>query len=109
VLRASRRRGSNLLMAMAVLGLACLAGDAGDWHRAGVLHGISRAFLDRTGTPWEEFEARYCQESIGQARAYLGDARFDRAYAQGTGLSLDDAVGLALGQDRPVLPVPARR
>ncbi len=109
VLRTSRRRGSNRMMAMAVLGLACLAGDGGDWPRASVLHGISRAFLDRTGTPWEEFEARYCQESIDRARAHLGDARFDRAYAQGMGLSLDDAVGLALGQDRPVSSLHARR
>jgi hypothetical protein len=74
-----------------------------------VLHGISRGFLDRTETPWEEFEARYCQESIDQARAHLGDAPFNRAYAQGRGLGLDDAVILALGRDRPALPARARR
>jgi predicted ATPase/class 3 adenylate cyclase len=109
ILRISRRRGGNRMMALAVLGLACLAGDRGDWRRAGVLHGISRSFLDRTGSPWEEFEARYCQESIDQARAHLGDAQFDRAYAQGTGLSLDDAVNLALDQARPVLSVHVRQ
>jgi predicted ATPase/class 3 adenylate cyclase len=103
ILRISRRRGSNREMALAVLGLACLAGDGGDWHRASVLHGISRRLLDRTGTRWEEFEARYCQESMDQARAHLGDAPFDRAYAQGMGLSLDDAVTLALQQGRPAL------
>ncbi len=91
------------MMATAVLGLACAAGDQGDWHRAGVLHGISHRLLNRTGTSWEEFDAPYCQDSIDQARAYLGDAPFDRAYAQGMGLTLDDAVTLALRHARPAL------
>jgi hypothetical protein len=80
-----------------------VAGDQGDWHRASVLHGISRRVLDQTGTSWEEFDARYCQESIDQARAHLGDAPFDRACAQGMGLGLDDAVTLALRHARPAL------
>ncbi len=106
VLRVSRRRGSNRMMAAAALGLACVAGDQGDWHRAGILHGISQGLLDRTGTSWEEFDARYRQESIDQARAHLGDAQFDRAYAQGMGLSIDDAFTLALQHARPVLFAP---
>jgi predicted ATPase/class 3 adenylate cyclase len=103
VLEVSRRTGDIRMMAAAVLGLACVAGDQGDWHGAGVLHGISHRLLDRTGTSWEEFDARYCQDSIDQARAHLGDAAFDRAYAQGMGLSLDDAVTLALRHARPAL------
>jgi predicted ATPase len=103
VLRTSRRIGSSRMMAAAFLGLACVAGDRGDWHRASVLHGISRRVLDQTGTSWEEFDARYCQESIDQARAHLGDAPFDRACAQGMGLGLDDAVTLALRHARPAL------
>ena len=97
------------MMAAAVLGLACVAGDQGDWHRAGTLHGIAQGLLDRTGTSWEEFDGWFRQESIDQARAQLGGAPFDRAYAQGMGLSLDDAVVLVLGQDCPVLPGHARR
>jgi predicted ATPase len=103
VLRVSRRRGNTRMMAAAFLGLACVAGDQGGWHRAGVLHGISRSLLDQTGTPWEEFDARYCRDSIDQARAHLGDAPFGRAYAQGRGLNLDDAVTLALQPARPAL------
>ena len=104
----------SALAAAAALGLACVAGDQGEWHRAGTLHGIAQGLLDRTGTSWEEFDARFRQESIDQARAHLGDAPFDRAYAQGVGLSPDDAVSLALQQDRPALcgtssPAGARR
>ena len=48
-LRMSRRNGDRYGIAYASLGLACLAADAGDWHRAAVLHGVAQAFLDRTG------------------------------------------------------------
>ena len=53
-LRISRRNGDNICMADAILGLALLAGDAGDWDRAAALHGAAQAFQDRTGNPWQE-------------------------------------------------------
>ena len=93
-LRTSRRNGDNICMAYAILGLACLAGDAGDWHRAAVLHGAAQAFRDRTGSPWGE--ARDRQDSLDQARAHMGDEQLEQAYAQGMALSLDKALDLAL-------------
>ena len=97
-LRMSRRNGDRNGMAYASLGLACLAADAGDWHRAAVLHGIAQAFLDQTGQPWEELEARYRQDSLGQVRAHLTQDQFDRAHANGMALSLDHALDLASGK-----------
>lgn len=52
----------------AILGLACLAGDGGDWDRAAALHGAAQAFLDRTGNPWQELEARNCRDSRSRRR-----------------------------------------
>ena len=95
-LRLSRRNGDKLIMAEASLGLACLAGDAGDWDRAAALHGVAQAFNDRTGSPVQEFDARYRQDSLDQARAHLGDEQLERAYAQGMALSLEKALDLAL-------------
>jgi predicted ATPase/DNA-binding XRE family transcriptional regulator len=95
-LRISRRNGDKLNMAEASLGLACLAGDAGDWDRAAALHGVAQAFNDRTGSPWREFGARYRQDSLDQARAHMGDKQLKRAYAQGMALSLEKALDLAL-------------
>ena len=95
-LRISRRNGDKLIMAEASLGLACLAGDAGDWDRAAALHGVAQAFIDRTGSPWQEFDARYRQDSLAQARAHLGDEQLERACAQGMALSLEKALDLAL-------------
>jgi hypothetical protein len=100
-LRMGRRSGLRYVLAYADLGLACLAGDLGDWHRAVLLHGVSQALLDRVGDQWQEPEASYRRDSIGQARAQLGDDRFELAYAEGMALGFDDAVDVALGGVRP--------
>jgi predicted ATPase/DNA-binding XRE family transcriptional regulator len=100
-LRISRRNGDRRGMAYAILGLACLAGDAGDWDRAAVLHGAAQAFLDRTGNPWQGLEARHRRDSLAQVRAHLGDEQMERAYAQGVTLSLDQALHLALSMAGP--------
>jgi len=52
------------LIRAAVLGLGCLAADLGDWDRSAVLHGVAQAFLDRSGEPWQDVEARYQQHNL---------------------------------------------
>jgi predicted ATPase/class 3 adenylate cyclase len=108
-LRISRRNGDNRIMAEATLGLACLAGDAGDWDRAAALHGAAQALQDRTGTPWQELEARYRRDSLDQARAHLGDEQLERAYAQGMALSLEKGLDLALPKAGPGLTATAMK
>ena len=53
-LRASRRNGDRGGMAYGFLYLACVAGDLGDWDRAGALHGSAQAFQDQAGIPWDD-------------------------------------------------------
>ena len=97
-LRLSRRSGDRADVAYASLGLACLAADEGDWHRAAMLHGVAQAFLDRTGLPWEELEARYRRDSLDQVRAHLGQDEFERARARSTALSFGEAFDFASGK-----------
>ncbi len=97
-LRISRRNGIWSGLAYASLGLACLAADLGDSHRSGELHGAAQALLDRTGEQWEEGEARYRQDSLDQVRTRLGQEQFDRVYAHGTTLSLEQALDTALAE-----------
>jgi predicted ATPase/DNA-binding XRE family transcriptional regulator len=94
-LRVGRRIGDRRSMAEAMGGLAFLDGDLGDWYRAAMLHGAAQALLDQTGVPWETFYARIRQESLDQANAVLRDERFQRAYARGMALSIDQAIDLA--------------
>jgi predicted ATPase/DNA-binding XRE family transcriptional regulator len=100
-LRISRRNGDNLSLSVACLYLACVTGDAGDWDRAARLHGVAQAFVDRMGSPWQEFDARYRQDSLARARSRLGDEQLERAYAHGMALSLDQALDLALRRPGP--------
>jgi hypothetical protein len=88
-------------LAYASSALAYLATDLGDWHRAAELHGAAQAFLDQTAEQWEEAEARYRGESLNQLRAQLGKEQFERAYAQGMALSLEEAIDLASGKALP--------
>jgi predicted ATPase/class 3 adenylate cyclase len=99
--RMNRRNGDRSGIACASLGLACLATDAGDWHRAAVLHSIAQAFLELAGQPWEKLEARYRRDNLDQVRAHLGQEGFERAQATGTALSLDQALDLASGKTLP--------
>jgi predicted ATPase/transcriptional regulator with XRE-family HTH domain len=101
VLRAGRRIGQKKNTAEAILGLACVVGDLGDWHQAAVLHGAAQALLDQTGAPWDPFDADHRQESLDQAGAALGGDQFHRAYTRGMTLSFDQAIDLALGQFPP--------
>jgi predicted ATPase len=96
-LQLARRTGDGMGLAYASSGLACLAADLGDWHRAATLHGIAQAFLDRLGGPWQELEARIRQDSLAGIRAQLGERAADRAFAQGSALSTDEAFRSALG------------
>jgi predicted ATPase/DNA-binding XRE family transcriptional regulator/tetratricopeptide (TPR) repeat protein len=96
VLRVGRRIGSVRATAFAVLGLACLAADLADWRRAAMLHGVAQAMRDQTGLLWEPFDARYRQQSLDLIGAALGPEELQRAYEEGTALSYDSAIDLAL-------------
>jgi predicted ATPase/class 3 adenylate cyclase len=97
-LRISLRNGERVGVAYSSLGLACVAADEGDWHRAAEVHGAAQAFLDRTGEPWQEPEGRYRRESLDKLRAQLGAEQFDRAYGAGNVLGFDDALDVVLGR-----------
>ena len=98
-LRMSRRSGELSDIAYAVLGLAAMAADTGEWSRACVLHGMAQAALDRTGEVWQEPEARYRRESLAQIRAHLDAAQSERDYARGLVLSSSEVLDLAFRKD----------
>jgi predicted ATPase/class 3 adenylate cyclase len=95
-LRSNRRAGDDTGVAYSLLALACLAADEGDSQRAGTLHGAAQALLERTGNLWESYEDGVREQSLHAARADLGSEPFNRAFAAGRGLTVDQAVGLGL-------------
>lgn len=101
VLSAGRRTGDKYLMAGAILGLACVAGDVGDWHRAAALHGAAQALLDQTGICWDPFDTSLRQGSLGQIAAALGADQLHQAHAYGMTLSLNQVIDLSVETTSP--------
>jgi predicted ATPase/class 3 adenylate cyclase len=100
-LRLSRRTGDHPGSAYCCLGLACLAGDRGDGPLGAVLHGISQAFFDRTGEPCQEPEDTYRLRSTTEIRSQLEEEEFERLYAEGEQLHVDEALTVALKSISP--------
>jgi tetratricopeptide (TPR) repeat protein len=96
-LRIGRRRGDQAELAAAVLGLACLTADAGDWRRAARLHGVAQTFQERTRVPWQDLNARYRQHSLTCVQAHLNPGQFERSHTEGMALSSGQALDLASG------------
>jgi predicted ATPase/class 3 adenylate cyclase len=99
-LRILRRVGDRSGIASANLWLACLSVDSGDWHRATLLHGVAQVFMDQAGKVWQESDAHHREISINELRARLGETEFERAYAEGKRLSVEEGFNIALGRVR---------
>jgi predicted ATPase/class 3 adenylate cyclase len=86
------------LNAMAV---RCAAG--GDPRTAAGLFGAAQAARSRLAVPSSGALGGYWRERQAAVRDVLGDEAFDRAYAEGGTLTLDDAVVVALAVEHPDL------
>jgi hypothetical protein len=56
--------------------------------------------MDQAGGVWQESEAHHREISINEVRARLGDAEFERGYAEGKRLSVEEGFNIALGRVR---------
>jgi predicted ATPase/DNA-binding CsgD family transcriptional regulator len=91
-----------------VQALSWCAGSAAPDERAARLMGASRAVWRSSGahvdetTPYSQFDELTAQ----RIRAVVGDEVFDGAFAQGAAYSFDQAVALALGEERETATKP---
>ena len=67
-----------------------------------MLHSVAQAFFDQTGLSWQELEAHYRRESLGQVRGHLGQ-QFESAYAECMKLTPTRLSGLVSGKAFPTL------
>jgi non-specific serine/threonine protein kinase len=88
-------------------GLACITVGAGWADRAARLLGAARAMQARTGAPSPPSGAADYRRTVADARRMLGDEAFDRAWAAGAAMGLDEAVDLALAEQPGPARVPA--
>jgi predicted ATPase/class 3 adenylate cyclase len=95
-LRINRELGDRLELAINLGRLANVLGLAGDAHRAARLLASSEALTEHVGakTPWWARERN--EKTVTVIREQLTEAVFDEAWEDGSKLSLDQAVALAL-------------
>jgi predicted ATPase/class 3 adenylate cyclase len=101
-LQLARRAGDRIVVSMTVLGLACVAGDAGDFEQAANMLGAAQAIRDTTRVAFGLFGLRRREACTKEARGGLGDHEFELAYIRGKSLSIQDVISLAAhGGDVP--------
>ena len=88
----SRRSGYRYALPYSCLGLACLAGDAEDWTRAAMLHGVSQGFAERLGGPWQPPEDRYRELSLERVKGCLAHDEFQGYFGSGMALDFDEGI-----------------
>ena len=90
--------GSRALETLDAMAVRCAVG--GDHVTAARLSGAVEAASRRLHCRPNTFSA-YFSEQLGAVREALGDAAFDTHYADGMGLSFDEATALALAIEHP--------
>jgi predicted ATPase/DNA-binding SARP family transcriptional activator len=101
--RAGRRGGT----ASAMFKLACCATGMGDYQLAAKLIGALDALAGHINDvvpdkayKWSPLEQKMQDDNRQRLHRALGEAAFERAYIEGSGLSVDGAADLALGRTR---------
>jgi predicted ATPase/transcriptional regulator with XRE-family HTH domain len=90
--------GSRAELAAALYGIAVPLYHLGDGATAARLLSASARLREETGQVITPANRAEWEEIITQVRASLGATAFERAWAEGQKMSLDDAVALALGR-----------
>jgi non-specific serine/threonine protein kinase len=87
-------------MALAINGLSWIASAHNNADRAARLSGIAAAMREASGTIVAPVHRGFDARSIALAREMLGDAAYERLWAEGKAMPLEQAVAYAMGDDR---------
>ncbi len=91
-----RYLGDERGMAECVAGLAGVAAATGQPQRAARLLGATEALLEALGVPISPSNVADYERSVARARQQLDEQTFASAWAEGSGMRLEAAIGLAL-------------
>jgi predicted ATPase/class 3 adenylate cyclase len=96
--------GNQMGVAVCLGGLAAAAGATGQPARAARLFGATEALLAEAGTPLQLTDRVEFDRHVGTARNQLDAAAFAAAWAEGTAMTLERAIALALADTRDETP-----
>jgi predicted ATPase/DNA-binding CsgD family transcriptional regulator len=82
-------------IATALEGLAAVAGVGGQPISAARLYGSAESLRDTLGAPLTPTDRSYYKQTVAAARAQLDEAPFQRAWAEGRAMTLEQAIAAA--------------
>ncbi|MBA2440039.1 MAG: tetratricopeptide repeat protein [Thermoleophilaceae bacterium] len=93
-------------VAWCLVGLAAVATQGSDPVRGAVILGAADALLEGMGALMKPFERRLQGRTLAAIREQLDARSFDAAWAQGRGLTVEQAVAHAVAEPSTVNPLP---
>jgi tetratricopeptide (TPR) repeat protein len=100
----SKQVGDRVMLAQFLEALAVVISSRGEAKRSALLLGAAEGLLQEVGAPGYNFHdlgSPLRERAIAEARAILGDAAFEEAWARGRGMGFEQAVEYALGVSAP--------
>jgi non-specific serine/threonine protein kinase len=90
------RRGDHMAIPWKVNGLAAVAADRGEFHRAATLIGVADATMEAAGGAWPPDEWQHYERTVATLTEQMGATTFEQARAAGRLMATPDAVEYAL-------------
>ena len=97
------RIGDEFTKPFAVVGLAAIATERGEYERAATLLGAVETMMEAQSMEWPPDERPHYERMLADLPQAMGVAEFERSRSTGQSLSAADAVSMALS-DGPVTP-----
>ena len=93
------RIGDEFTKPFAVIGLAAIATERGQFERAATLLGAVETMMEAQHMEWPPDERPHYEKMLADLPRAMGGAEFERARSAGQSMSAADAVAMALGTD----------
>ncbi len=102
-----REVGNKVVVEESLGGLACAAGARGEAERAARLFGAAEGLREMIGTQQESGEWPLQEPYLTGARSEIDEVSWETAFAEGQGMTFEEAVEYALSAEEPAKNAPS--
>ena len=96
--------GNKWIASNSLEGLACISAAEGTSERAARLFGATEALREAVGYQYIPEEDAWREPYLAAARSQLDEAAWDKAWAEGRAMPMEQAIEYALSEQKPTPP-----